>query len=102
MKTVRFIGASTPVLSVSESYKYFFFNFCNFTGKLRELKVPQETFVNLPVIEDEKQLSKQLDNCYHLCYCNIDGNLVDCKLYCTNQRPEKVLARAEKTALEQM
>nr|XP_046914362.1 reversion-inducing cysteine-rich protein with Kazal motifs-like [Dermatophagoides farinae] len=56
-------------------------NICSI-GKLSELKISLDTSIKLPMIQSFDNNNNHLNNCYHQCYCNPMGTLVDCYYHC--------------------
>ncbi|UXI23034.1 Transformer-2 protein-like protein beta [Sarcoptes scabiei] len=53
-------------------------NFCTL-GKLQQFRIVGENHINLPVIfNDNNDIFNRNGQCFHRCYCNRDGHLVDC------------------------
>lgn len=108
---VRWIVALTSALSVcflkSAHYQHTALTHCHSLspGKLGELKVPEDTFVTLPLLDAQNvtiEIEGELDRCLNLCYCNRDGRMGECQLYCVNRGKGEIVRSTEKAAYEQL
>lgn len=74
--------------------------------------MPQETYVTFPAIdaqnvnirlpENGSSHSTARDNCQHMCYCNSNGQLVECNFYCMNGSKGEMNDNFEQASLDQM